>query len=857
MLFLLLIFYLFNLKNLQSKDLDNILIQSDYAKKDKEISIFKGDVLLKKTDIVFSSDEFNFLKINKNESNNPENQLFFTDKPVKILLDDGTYIFGSKIFYNSSKNNSYLNDIQLFPGDDGISFFARKAIEKDDEVYILEDCILSSCIIPDKELEKQREEIEKNGMYKINEIQEPKHNLVYRNGLNKTEWSYILNPWSVYSSEIEVNKNTRTAYLKNVVFRLGPIPIFYFPYLSFNMKEVQSGVMPPRLTSLGLRQQGIEIPIYFRISNNIDLIISRSQYFSIPGLSSQKTTNDPTLMPLDFQRMRESSFGLDFRHLISNEYGYQNYYRFTGLLTDRTQLINDSGLGKLDSNGYQLMGYRGFLKAKSFIAFRENLFLNIDWTYISDPNILYIYKMNYTPYLRNRIQLNYVEKNSFHSIEIVEYRQTMMRFNQNIVPQYMPIIRSMMQTNLDFIGGKFFYDFQSSYINTQSAYNHFQARIKTGYDLSYIFNNGIKLSANFTPYLEFHNLTNISTNQTAIAPNFIGINGAESFNNNSLTYSNVYVLGNYAYILNSPQFLGTNMRTNFTRQGFQSNIMLNYILISNSNLGTTIIDPKIGIRVNQAFFDKNTFINDTYYLFTLNYYNFYETFRSGGLSIYDYGISPYGGLNLKHEYSHDIFFFAGGAIQNNIYNPLGSYVTSFSGLNSIGFSNFVGEFGFNVKGAIYKGNYRLDIKNGTLLELNQVAMINLFNGILNVGVYQMFIAREASFFNREISTLGLSTRINIMKNLFIQSSFGFNLSEEATINFPNGKTGITNINSGIFYRHSCFVIGFIVNANFFTVGNIGNLVSYTFKFQPIIKFETKIKPGNRKLPNNVFTEEDM
>lgn len=859
--FRFLLLFLFSFLNSFSRDNpDDVVVESDFFEGHTSYSYNYGNVVLKKSDLILNTENLYTLKINllKGKKDERKNIISFVDSPFKILLDDGTYIYGKYLKYERGNFDNYIKYTQIFPGDNNTSILAEKITQKDQDDYLIEDCTISSCILGEENLIEQQKELEK-GIDKIDQIEVPKRS-IFSEPFNSIKWSYFLSPWSVSASKIAIDKKEKMSYIHNAVVRIGPVPIFYIPYQPYTIdkKKGQSGILMLKFhLGAGLVQQGIEIPLYIRLSTNADLIISRSEYFrAFPFFKQLKEINDPKMSSLDFQKMRESSTGFEFRHLLSEKYGFQSYYKMTGLITDRTSLIGQDGFTKLDNIGVPIGGYRGYFKFNGFLAATKNLFITADYLWTSDPSFMYIYKFVYIPYRKNNLTLNYVSDTDQHSIQLINYQPISLTFDSSYIPTVMPVIRSLKEFNFDSIKGSFYYDFQSSYINRQIGLNHFQSRIRLGHKMLHIFDSGIRLKSDINYYFEYHNISqNAGNSITPIQANYLSFYGAPSNKLSSLEQLQ-YIYGNYSYYLNSSTYLSDpSINGNIFKNGINGIVYFDYPLLAISEFGRTIIKPIVGIKGNIPFGGVGPFLNDTAYLTTLNYLNFYNPTPGNGLSIYDYGIGLITGFNFVHKYneltiSHNI------AHEYKFLNPWSSHITHFSGFRANS-SSFVGTLDINISNSIISTtNYRFS-SEGKLYELYQNLSFTIFEKFL-IGLNYTYIAREASYLMREVSLFGFFTRFYILKNLYIAASMNFNFSKESSYAFPEGKVGLVSTVYSIFYEHKCFMVGLSLAQNYFTVGQSGQMVFPALIIRPKISFDVNIKPGSRKLPKkDVYGAEDF
>ena len=79
--------------------------------------------------------------------------------------------------------------------------------------------------------------------------------------------------WQLEAGEIQIFPNQGIA--KNLILRVNNTPVLYLPYLSFpTSEERKSGILIPNFGSSSKKGVEINIPYYWNISPNMDLITS-------------------------------------------------------------------------------------------------------------------------------------------------------------------------------------------------------------------------------------------------------------------------------------------------------------------------------------------------------------------------------------------------------------------------------------------------------------------------------------------------------------------------------------------------------------------------------------------------------
>ena len=89
--------------------------------------------------------------------------------------------------------------------------------------------------------------------------------------------------WHIASGNITLNNATQQGTAKNVTLRIGDVPIFYFPWLSFSLNnERKSGFLSPRAGVSDSSGYELSIPYYFNLAPNYDALVT-TEYLSDRG----------------------------------------------------------------------------------------------------------------------------------------------------------------------------------------------------------------------------------------------------------------------------------------------------------------------------------------------------------------------------------------------------------------------------------------------------------------------------------------------------------------------------------------------------------------------------------------------
>jgi lipopolysaccharide assembly outer membrane protein LptD (OstA) len=810
---------------------NQIFLQADKISVSNQVTQATGRVLLKGKQVILNSDLIFAAKSNICSGNNCEdNILFQAYKYVKIRMEDGTFIYAKSIFYDQEKDYAKIDYPQIFPSENIYSqIFAKKIeqitknykneAEKETE-YVLQESIISLCSPQDRILKKER-------TIPFDKAKDSVPLTSYDNILNKNPdhiyWKRCLSPISISAAEMKINTKTHLASMKHGVLRIFGIPLFYMPSFSIhtNKHGGDTGLLLPRLMIMGRKQMGLEIPFYIRLRNDMDLVISRTDYFSLPsplGSSNQSISSDPRYSLLDLKRMRASVTGLLFRHLVSDKYNYSSYYKFEGLLTDRTVKVDDNtGLASVDEFGNVNKGYRGYFELTGKMQLGKNLFLNIDYLYSSDKNFLYIYKMDYRQYKINTLSLFDVTDNHYHQIDLVNFQPLIVNLAKNTMPIVMPVVRSEFNFRKDKIGGNFYMKNRFSTIERTVGYDHTNFALDFGYNLPYISKSGYKITFDSLARGQYDHLYYSGIyDATAIIP------------------SQYYTFGNYGGMLQNDFYIKNQSNGHYAQFLNFNKLQLEMPFISQSDIGTTIIEPKMAFRYIPNSGRKDVIVNDDAFGIKMSYNNAFSLLQTNGLGAYDSGGSFVYGIDLTHKFDNSITkgleIKAGVAQSLRLIDSVTENILPQSSSFYNSRSDILGQFilqktmnSYNIQIGI---NYRYDTIRKILREMTSYAAWsgNRFMVSLN---YSKF-SKQASIFNREVDIMQFFTRFEIYKNLVINMSAGYNFSDSPIPGLPQGRTGITILRYGMMHTVGCIDYGFAVSENHMAIGNIPTIRTYRF-----------------------------
>jgi len=86
---------------------------------------------------------------------------------------------------------------------------------------------------------------------------------------NPEQWG-----WRLRASEINLNNKTYWGSAKHVRLEIGPVPVFYLPYVSFATQGRKTGFLPPEFSNSSLSGFGLASPFYWNIAPNRDATLT-------------------------------------------------------------------------------------------------------------------------------------------------------------------------------------------------------------------------------------------------------------------------------------------------------------------------------------------------------------------------------------------------------------------------------------------------------------------------------------------------------------------------------------------------------------------------------------------------------
>ena len=810
-----------------SKQNDDLSIEAGFVKSGKNEWKARGDVILKKEDLLLNADEvdaFREEQIDKETQEKTKKMIIEATNDVRIRQDNDNIIYSKSFFLDQRTDTGLFKDFQLFRGapKDNSMLFANQ-LEKSKCTYSIKNSTFCPCLLfRDDNVLKNR----KNPFKKMTEEDEllllPKQKNPIDNTSeeihNDLQKKTLL---SVHSEEINYDDNEKLATIKNFTIRSFGVPFLYWPKFSFHTDgRGDSGLLMPKFVMNGLKQAGIEIPLYWKIRPDIDLIASRIQY--IPMKTSWKETRNENVNKYgngykldDLYKIRQSMTGFRFRHLVSTKYGYASFYKIDFLITDPTQLLDEeTSVGAVKKDGSIKKGVRWIVDLISKMQLTKSTFLDVEQLYTSDTNFLYIQKHDNRQMQTNKFHLYDVSDNHYLSFELYKYEKMILNLDEKTLPVVFPIIRGNYQFKKDKLGGNFYTKIQTYYINREEGYSHGTLALDIGYRLPYIFKKGTKIT--FDTMIR-NQYDNVKTND--FSTQAIQIHRRK----NAL----LFYYGNYANLYNNPyygQFGGAENKYTFLNF---NKLQAEHPILLLSALGKTIISPKIALRYSPNN-GRNIHIpaDDNFGMY-MNYYNAFELMQSSGLGIYDTGASIVYGADVSHKFNRQINFSFGLAQNFRLAGDVNSEkLADYTGYRQ-SMSDLMGYLLLKFKWFNFYGYFNYD---------TQHKIIRMFSGSFSFGIkplsltimYHSF-SKYATFIGQNIDLLTIFANIKPMKKLTIRASISYN---PTGIETGKGyrKPGISSYSILTYYTISCFRLGFSISHTLMVLPNIPSTTTYSFKF---------------------------
>ena len=749
------------------------------------------------------------------------------DEEIKIRQENDNLLFANSMFYDERTETGVMKNAQVFGGAprDNSVLFANQ-LEKSKHIYRVKDATYCPCIFfrDNNVLENRR-----TPFCQIQEYDEillsPKQKNPIRNTQEEVHNDMQKKTFlSINTDEITYDDNEKLATFKGLTIRtFGGIPFFYFPKYSFHTDgRGDSGFLMPTFVMNGTKQFGIEIPFYWKIRPDMDLVISRIQYIPLSNSYKKKkaenvNTNGNSLALDDLYKIRQSMTGFRFRHLISTKYNYTSFYNIDFLLADMSQLVdNESGYGKVKDNGDAKKGFRWMVDVQSKMQLTKTTFLKLDQIYTSDKNFLYIQKKDPRQFHTNKFHLYDVNENRYFSAELYRYQQMILNLDYTTLPVVFPVLRGEYQFKKDKLGGNLYTKLQSYYLHRDEGYSHGTLALDIGYKLPYTFKKGTKLTLETMIRNQYDNVkyNNVNGNSYSIFQNL----------DNAL----YFYYGNYSNLTQNNYYSSLGGNTNkYTFVNFNK-LQAEHPFVLLSAIGKTIISPKIAIRYSPNNGRNIHIPNDDAFGMYMNYYNAFDIVQTGGLGVYDTGGSVVYGLDLTHRFNKQWQFNTG--IAHN-YRFTGSVsedkLAEYTGYRR-SMSDIMGHFNIKIPYTSIYGYVNYDTEHQNIRMFVGNLYFSLYSWIFLSFGYSYF-SQYASFIGQKIDFINGSIILQPFKKLRVQFTAGYNPSGmQTTAGYK--KPDITNYSLDVYYTISCFRLGFGISHNYFSLPNVPTMTTYSFKF---------------------------
>ena len=794
-------------------------IEADYLKKNDDMFLVNGNVILKRSKILINADEIKGVKDKKNniisnndkktkqrsknsknikeKKDNDDKYKIYVKNWVKLRTHDDNIIFAKSMFYNEYSDVGNINNAQIYPGvSEHTEMYATKLF-KDNDIITMVDVNVCPCkIFTDSNVDNNR----RNLFSEISEEDELLEKPIEVNSIDNTDKEMRdkirYSPISFNAEYMSYNTTEQKATFNKMWIRLFDVPVFYLPSFSFHSNDDgDSGFLMPQIIPIGRRQLGVEIPLYLKIRQNIDFLFSRSQFFDIQ--KNKKFIKEGNAYGLkDLARYRESTTQFRFRHLISDLNAYESFYKIEAMITDRTQLVdNNTGLGKVTSDGKKALGNRWLIDFRTRMKFTETTFFKTDINITSDKNFAYYYRFDPRQIQENKIHLYDVTENRYLSIELFNYQSRLINLDKKINPIVFPVIRGEYDFKKDRLGGNFYVKGKTFYLNRSEGYDVTTGGVDIGYHLPYFIKNGTKIT--FDSMIRGIG-SNVEYNQYA---------------NINMNNDNYYMTGSYR-------------RNQLTIVGFNK-LQAEHPVIVDSALGITVVNPKIAFRASPND-GRNIHVPVEDNLYTqMTYHNAFDLVQSEGYGIYDTGYSFVYGFDFKHKINKNIEFF-GGIAENQRLN--GSVNIEKLGEHSCfrrTLSDIMSNFGFKFYNLSINGFLNYDHVNKELRMVGVGANYSAKYASIYVGYNE--ISKSANIGRTPMSAISMHANIELTKKLKIISSVVYNI-KGAKYNDVYIAPNFTTYSFGAYYVISCMSVGAIVSKTNFALQNTPSDTVFRIKF---------------------------
>ena len=832
-------------------------IEADFVKMGENNSFFaNGHAIVRRQNLLMNAGEVKAIKQakdtrqqqdensdhfqSKDKKNEEEKYIFYANDWVKIRTEDDNIIYAKSMFRDENTDVSLMKNVQIFPGGnrDHTEIYSTE-LQKENCISTLKDVSMCPCkIFIDDNVESNRIA----PFYAMTDNDELLDKPLQQNSIDNTDEemhdklkkTFI----SVRSERIIHDKENATITFEKMKWRILGVPVFYIPkYTLHTDSSGDSGFLFPRLVISKSKQTGFELPFYWKIRDDMDLIVSRSQYFDI-GLLSWMTNvgsnvinnlhnQDKRMQLRDLSNYRTSHTDFKFRHLVSTNNAYESFYTLEGFIMDWSQLVdNDTGRGATKGNkadGEKIKGIRWMADLKARLKLSKTTFLNISQYYASDGKIAYMYLGDARQIRTNSVHLYDVLYNRYISAEVYTYQSALLRIDDKTMPVVFPVIRAEYDFKKDRLGGNFYIKSKAYYINRKEGFSTATVGVDGGYYLPYYFKNGTKIIADTLLRSQYNHIGYSEFSEIAYLPN-------------QYRWDNLkYYFGNLAGFIQGGYYANSNILANGL-DAFNNFSILNFnklqaehsILIK-SLIGNTIITPKVAIRYSPNG-RRNLYlpVEDDFGV-NMNYYNAFELLQSSGYGVYDTGGSFVYGADVSHRFKKG-FELQGGLAQNiRLGDSIDErYLPDFTGYRRTA-SDLMGNFGFKFFGISGNGVFNYDLQRGEL----RTFLFNVSYGMkyFSISLGYSSFSKYSNIFGIKMDSLNGSITLTPIKDLNLSASMNFNLNGMDAPNKQIGP-GFTSYRLMVQYKISCVTLGFSVSENKIRLNDMPSTVLYRF----MIKF---------------------
>ncbi len=222
---------------------------------------------------------------------------------------------------------------------------------------------------------------------------------------------------SIKSTKTIIDREQGMIRSRNGVIRFYDVPFLYTPYISMPLlsKERKSGFLYPsysKTTNLGL---GVNIPYYFNIAPNMDLLTT-------PRIS---LSNNQILV--NNQLRHRTSYG-EYKAILE---------------VANNKITSNSNSTVLNRTQNQ---YRWNLSGEGIFDFTKNLGLDFKTDIIGDRNYLRDYHFSYSNYTLSKVNLDYINGRDYHAAKLIKIQELENYSSKNAAPLVLPQLDSYIES---------------------------------------------------------------------------------------------------------------------------------------------------------------------------------------------------------------------------------------------------------------------------------------------------------------------------------------------------------------------------------------------------------------------------